>query len=116
MDEFHDETTLLSRCGSDIQEVLQSTVNPRANLPRRSVGFYSTYYVEGFAFGKYNDIAQRAILELIVILPKDQTLKVLEIGAGTGGMSQAIMPVPPADRTEYVYKDLSHMFMLKAGK
>lgn len=113
--QFHHETTLLSRCGPDIQGVLQGTVNPiELIFPEDQWDSIVQYYVEGFAFGKYNDIAQRAVQELIANLPEDQTLRVLEIGAGTGGMSQAILPVLPADRTEYVYTDLSHMFMLKA--
>ena len=31
------------------------------------------------------------IKELIKNLPEDQTLRVLEVGAGTGGMTQAIL-------------------------
>lgn len=113
--QFHHESTLLGRCGPDIKGVLQGTVNPiELIFPEDQWDSIVQYYVEGFAFGKYNDIAQRAVSELIANLPEDQTLRVLEIGAGTGGMSQAILPVLPADRTEYVYTDLSHMFMLKA--
>ena len=113
--QFHHESTLLGRCGPEIQGVLQGTVDPiQLIFPEDQWDGIVQYYVEGFAFGKYNDIASRAVKELIARLPEDQTLRVLEIGAGTGGMSQAILPVLPADRTEYVYTDLSHMFMLKA--
>ncbi len=113
--QFHHESTLLGRCGPQIQGVLQGNVDPiQLIFPEDKWDAIVQYYVEGFAFGKYNDIAQRAIEELIKNLPEDQTLRILEIGAGTGGMSQAILPVLPADRTEYVFTDLSHMFMMKA--
>ena len=56
--------------------------------------------MEGFAFKKYNDIAARAVSELISNLPEDQNLRVLEIGAGTGGMSQAIEKGIPKMRIE----------------
>lgn len=113
--QFHHESTLLGRCGPEIQGVLQGTVDPiQLIFPEDKWDAIVQYYVEGFAFGKYNDIAQRAVEELIKNLPEDQTLRILEIGAGTGGMSQAILPVLPADRTEYVFTDLSHMFMMKA--
>ncbi|MBI3136505.1 MAG: SDR family NAD(P)-dependent oxidoreductase [Bacteroidetes bacterium] len=113
--QFHHESTLLGRCGPQIQGVLQGDVDPiQLIFPEDKWDAIVRYYVEGFAFKKYNDIAARAVRELIAKLPEDQTLRILEIGAGTGGMTQAILPVLPADRTTYVFTDLSHMFMLKA--
>ena len=113
--QFHHESTLLGRCGPDIKGVLQGTVDPiQLIFPEDKWDAIVQYYVEGFAFKKYNDIAGRSIAELIKNIPEDQTIRVLEIGAGTGGMTQAILPMLPADRTEYVFTDLSHMFMLKA--
>jgi len=113
--QFHHESTLLGRCGPEITGVLQGTVDP-INLifPEDKWDTIVKYYVEGFAFKKYNDIAATAIAELLANVPKDQTIRILEIGAGTGGMTQAILPMLPADRTEYVFSDVSHMFLLKA--
>lgn len=113
--QFHHESTLLGRCGPRISEVVRGTVDPiQLIFPEDKWDAIVKYYVEGFAFKKYNDIASRSIAELIKNVPEDQTIRVLEIGAGTGGMTQAILPMLPADRTEYVFTDLSHMFMLKA--
>ncbi len=113
--QFHHESTLLGRCGPEISGVLQGAVDPiQLIFPEDKWDAIVQYYVEGFAFRKYNDIASRSIAELIRKIPEDQTIRVLEIGAGTGGMTQAILPILPADRTEYVFTDLSHMFMLKA--
>jgi len=113
--QFHHESTLLGRCGAQIPGVLQGTVDPiQLIFPEDKWDAIVQYYVEGFAFKKYNDIAGRSIAALLADIPEDQTIRVLEIGAGTGGMSQAILPMLPADRTEYVFTDLSHMFMLKA--
>jgi len=113
--QFHHESTLLGRCGPEITGVLQGTVDPiQLIFPEDKWDAIVQYYVEGFAFKKYNDIAGRSIAELIKNIPADQTIRVLEIGAGTGGMTQAILPMLPADRTEYVFTDLSHMFMIKA--
>tara|TARA_B110000046_G_scaffold97505_1_gene105202 strand:+ start:4 stop:6222 length:6219 start_codon:yes stop_codon:yes gene_type:complete len=113
--QFHHESTLLGRCGPEITGVLQGTVDPiQLIFPENKWDAIVQYYVEGFAFKKYNDIAGRSIAELIKNIPEDQTIRVLEIGAGTGGMTQAILPMLPADRTEYVFTDLSHMFMIKA--
>ncbi len=113
--QFHHESTLLGRCGPEITGVLQGTVDPiQLIFPEDKWDAIVKYYIEGFAFKKYNDIAARAITELLKDLPEDQTIRILEVGAGTGGMTQAILPLLPADRTEYVFTDLSQMFMLKA--
>jgi SAM-dependent methyltransferase len=113
--QFHHESTLLGRCGPHITGVLQGTVDPiELIFPEDKWAAIVKYYVEGFAFRKYNEMAARVVKELLARLPKDQTLRILEVGAGTGGMTQAILPLLPADRTEYIFTDLSHMFMLKA--
>ena len=113
--QFYHESNLLGRCGPQIQGVLEGTVDPiQLIFPEDKWDAIVQYYVEGFAFKKYNNIAGRSIAELIKDIPEDQTIRVLEIGAGTGGMTQAILPVLPPERTEYVFTDVSHMFMLKA--
>src|SRR5262249_20320782 len=43
-------------------------------------------------------------------VPAGRRLRVLEIGAGTGGTTAALLPVLPADRTDYVYTDVSPRF------
>jgi acyl transferase domain-containing protein/NADPH:quinone reductase-like Zn-dependent oxidoreductase/surfactin synthase thioesterase subunit/NADP-dependent 3-hydroxy acid dehydrogenase YdfG len=113
--QFHHESILLGRCGPHIYGVLKGTIDPiQLIFPEDEWDAIVKYYVEGFAFKKYNDMAGRVVSELLKNLPADQTLRILEIGAGTGGMTQAILPLLPADRTEYVFSDISHMFLLKA--
>ncbi|XVQ09780.1 SDR family NAD(P)-dependent oxidoreductase [Spirillospora sp. CA-255316] len=49
----------------------------------------------------------RALLEEIVReWPADRPLRVLEVGAGTGGTTAAVLPVLPADRTRYTVTDI----------
>ena len=112
--QFRHETTLLGRCGPEIAGVLTGAVDPiQLIFPEDQWDLIVKYYVEGFAFKKYNDLAASAVSELVNRVP-ESTLRILEIGAGTGGMTQAVLPLLPAGRTEYFYTDVSHMFMLKA--
>ncbi len=113
--QFRHETTLLGRCGPEITGVLTGEVDPiQLIFPEDQWDLIVNYYVEGFAFKKYNDLAARVVSELLHDVPEDQTLRILEIGAGTGGMTQAILPLLPSCRTEYYFTDVSHVFMLKA--
>jgi NAD(P)-dependent dehydrogenase (short-subunit alcohol dehydrogenase family)/SAM-dependent methyltransferase len=47
-------------------------------------------------------------------LPPDRVLRVLEIGAGTGGTTSKVLPVLPAKRCHYVYSDVSGGFFASA--
>ncbi|MEW9549753.1 SDR family NAD(P)-dependent oxidoreductase [Nonomuraea sp. NPDC050783] len=50
--------------------------------------------------------AVRALVEQIVRRwPADRPLRVLEVGAGTGGTTASLLPVLPADRTRYTVTD-----------
>ncbi|WP_171163570.1 SDR family NAD(P)-dependent oxidoreductase [Streptomyces sp. I05A-00742] len=48
--------------------------------------------------------------------PADRPLRVLEVGAGTGAMTGALLDVLPAERTEYVFTDGSAAFLHRARR
>jgi 3-oxoacyl-(acyl-carrier-protein) synthase/SAM-dependent methyltransferase len=43
-------------------------------------------------------------------------LRVLEVGAGTGGTTASILPMLPAARTEYTFTDVSEFFFARAAR
>ena len=45
-----------------------------------------------------------------------KTVRILEIGAGTGGTTAQVLPCLPADRTEYVFTDVSNSFLIAAAR
>jgi acyl transferase domain-containing protein/NADPH:quinone reductase-like Zn-dependent oxidoreductase/surfactin synthase thioesterase subunit/ubiquinone/menaquinone biosynthesis C-methylase UbiE/acyl carrier protein len=113
--DFKQEIELLGRCGPRLREVLLGETNPvELIFPEDKWDTIVDYYVNGFSFRKYNHIVSAVISAILKKVPDGKTLRVLEIGAGTGGVTQAILPLLPQERTEYYYTDLSHMFMLKA--
>src|SRR5690606_24040402 len=48
--------------------------------------------------------------------PARQRIRVLEVGAGTGGTTAALLPVLPPERTEYTFTDLSEFFFARAAE
>nr|WP_237544764.1 class I SAM-dependent methyltransferase [Streptomyces sp. SID4946] len=46
--------------------------------------------------------------------PADRPLNVLEVGAGYGSLTRHLLPLLPADRTEYVFTDVSRYFLDRA--
>ncbi len=63
-----------------------------------------------FGFDECNRVASEAIQVAIASLPDDRPLRILEIGAGVGACTRAVLPLLPADRTEYYYTDISRYF------
>ncbi|MGK5731761.1 SDR family NAD(P)-dependent oxidoreductase [Streptomyces sp. URMC 124] len=62
----------------------------------------------------HNRVAQALVREAVASLPADRPLRVLEIGAGTGGTTAALLPLLPADRTRYLFTDVSSSCFARA--
>ena len=63
-----------------------------------------------------SETIRQIIAEGLTRLSGDQKIRILEVGAGTGGASQAIFPKLESfkDHLEYVYTDVSKSFLLYA--
>ncbi|MEV0261270.1 SDR family NAD(P)-dependent oxidoreductase [Streptomyces sp. NPDC050617] len=62
----------------------------------------------------HNRVAQALVERMADAWPADRALRVLEIGAGTGGTTAALLPLLPADRTHYTFTDVSTYFLTRA--
>ncbi|WP_277816068.1 SDR family NAD(P)-dependent oxidoreductase [Streptomyces rimosus] len=74
------------------------------------------FYDIEFPCRRYNRLMQTVAAQLADRWPADRPLRVLEIGAGTGGAAAALLPVLPPDRTRYVFTDISPLFLGPAQK
>ncbi|MBI3243488.1 MAG: SDR family NAD(P)-dependent oxidoreductase [Chloroflexi bacterium] len=112
---FDAELAFAQRCGSQLAGALSGSVDPLQLLfPAGSLGVAEKLYQESPFARTYNALIQTAIDSIIAQLPKDRTLRVLEIGAGTGGTTSAVLPRLPAGRAEYTFTDISPSFTAKA--
>ncbi|MFI0740788.1 SDR family NAD(P)-dependent oxidoreductase [Streptomyces sp. NPDC021100] len=62
----------------------------------------------------HNRFARALLRKVVEAWPADRPLRVLEVGAGTGGLTAWLLPVLPADRTRYVFTDVSPMYFAAA--
>ncbi|MCU0680702.1 MAG: amino acid adenylation domain-containing protein [Polyangiaceae bacterium] len=68
-----------------------------------------------YAAAQYiHDVTAEVVRRVAQAWPRDRPLRVLEIGAGTGGTSTYLFPVLPAERTTYAYTDVSSFFTQQA--
>ena len=104
----------MKRCGERLTEVLTGRYNPLETLfPGGSfettLFLYNTWPLVRY----YNNIV-RAVVQSALGGLNANPIQVLEIGAGTGGTSAAVLSVFPPDRTRYHYTDVSDFFLAHA--
>ncbi|NUO78855.1 SDR family NAD(P)-dependent oxidoreductase, partial [candidate division KSB1 bacterium] len=109
------ELELTHKCGQHLAQVLRGEYDPLQLLfPGGSVEVLEKLYQHSPVTRAMNRLVARAVSEALADLPKDRKLRVLEIGAGTGGTTAFVLPHLAADRTEYVFTDVSPLFLQQA--
>ncbi|MBD2533570.1 polyketide synthase dehydratase domain-containing protein [Nostoc flagelliforme FACHB-838] len=109
------ELILLQRCGERLAQVLRGECNVVELL--FAEGTFSTterLYQESPSARLNNTLVQEAIAIALSNLPANRKVRILEIGAETGGTTAYILSKLPSDRVEYVFTDVSYLFTAKA--
>jgi amino acid adenylation domain-containing protein/non-ribosomal peptide synthase protein (TIGR01720 family) len=103
---FIAELILLGRCGRQLAGVLRGDVNP-AQLIFSEGGLTTAehYYQDSPCYRFSHSVAQSVVARLVERFPEGRPLRVLEIGAGTGGLTSYLLPLLPVGRTTYVFTD-----------
>ena len=109
------ELTMLQRCGRKLAGALTGEVDPLELLfPDGSMEEAELFYRDAVFARAANHQAGLAIQTAIEGLPEGRTLRILEIGAGTGGLTGHVLPLLPAARTRYVFTDIGAAFVTRA--
>jgi acyl transferase domain-containing protein/acyl carrier protein len=113
--DFRAELDFLLMCGEALPEVLNGSTDPLELLfsEESTPGLEHLYRDTNRG---PNELARQAFEQLVAAWPDREKIRVLEIGAGTGGTTQAVLPTLPADRTDYVFTDVSPAFLDKASE
>lgn len=108
---------LIEQCGPYLAEVLQGIREPLHLLfPNGSLASTEKVYQEAPFARAYNTLMQEVVVAALACLPADRTIRILEIGAGTGSTTASILPQLPANQTEYVFTDVSPLFTTRAAE
>ena len=110
------ELDLLDRCGSNLADVLQGRCDPLELIsPGGDLTTATRVYHDSPGARAINSVLREGVRRAVERLPVDARLRVLEIGAGTGGATAYVLPALPADRVEeYVFTDISRQFLSAA--
>ncbi|MGU9978868.1 SDR family NAD(P)-dependent oxidoreductase [Phreatobacter sp. HK31-P] len=109
--ECHAELNLTRRCGFRLAQFLRDEEEPLSALFPVGSPIAEHMYADSPTCGPYNRIIADSLDEIVRKLPEGQTLRILEVGAGTGGLTSHLLPLLPAEKTDYVYTDVSQSFL-----
>jgi len=108
-------TDLLDRCARDLTAVLRGTSDPQQLLfPGGDFSQAAALYRENPGARMMNTLVREAIVSVVKNVPVGRTLRILELGAGTGGTTAFILPSLPTHGTRYLFTDLSPFFTARA--
>jgi acyl transferase domain-containing protein/NADPH:quinone reductase-like Zn-dependent oxidoreductase/SAM-dependent methyltransferase/acyl carrier protein len=109
------ECILLRRCGERMADVLRGALDPlEVIFPNGSLSYAQHLYQDSPTYRQYNYLVGRAVAVALQQLPQGRFARILEVGGGTGGMTSYILPALRSKAVEYVFTDVSGIFVAQA--
>ncbi len=113
--EFTAELTLTRRCAESLASVLRGNADPLQLLfPGGSLDDAEKLYRDSPAARTYNSAIADIVRSAVAAAPAGKTVRILEIGAGTGGTTSYVAPVLVGHSVEYTFTDVSPLFAARA--
>ena len=105
----------IEHCGRLLPAVMGGHESPLETLfPDGSFDLAEGLYERSAQMLYINGLAASSVEALVAARGARATLKVLEIGGGTGGTSSSLIPLLPVERTDYLFTDVTPVFLDRA--
>ncbi|MDZ8065208.1 MAG: beta-ketoacyl synthase N-terminal-like domain-containing protein [Nostoc sp. DedQUE08] len=106
---------LVQRCGENLAAIVVGEQEPLEIF--NELVYQKEHkgsHTESVLMNYYNSILRSSLEQVVKLLPPSIHLRVLEIGAGTGMSTQALLPVLPFQQTNYTFTDIGSAFLTQA--
>jgi NAD(P)-dependent dehydrogenase (short-subunit alcohol dehydrogenase family)/SAM-dependent methyltransferase/acyl carrier protein len=112
---FKTELTLIARCTGGLADVLRGTGDPLQLLfPGGSTTEAEKLYQDSPVARTFNALVRESVTSALQNSGDENRIRILEIGAGTGGTTAYILTGLPARQTHYMFTDISPLFTKQA--
>ena len=108
------EIGLFRRSANALPDVLRGRMDPLTLLFSSGEPTAADLYMKAPVARAANRMLADAIVALLRDMPAQRRLRVLEVGAGTGSATAAVLPELPEGRFDYTYTDISAGFFAEA--
>ncbi len=108
------EIGLFRRSGSALADILLGRADPLTVLFSSGDPTPGDLYLKAPVARAANRLLRETVETLVAELPDGRHLRVIEVGAGTGSATAAILPELPEGRFDYMYTDISAGFFAEA--
>jgi microcystin synthetase protein McyG len=109
------EVTLMARCAERLDDVLRGHCDPLQLLfPNGDFDTADALYRTSPAARAFNTALRHVLLRSIQDAPEDRIVRILEIGAGTGGTTSFLFPYIAPEHIRYTFTDVSALFLTNA--
>ncbi len=108
------EIGLFRRSGGALADVLLGKNDPLTLLFSSGEPTAADLYLRAPVARAANQMLSEAVRTLVAALPPGRRLRLIEIGAGTGSATAAVLPELPEGRFDYMYTDISAGFFSEA--
>ncbi|MGH8793932.1 MAG: SDR family NAD(P)-dependent oxidoreductase, partial [Stackebrandtia sp.] len=109
------ELRLGLQCFDNLADILRGVRDPMELMFSDTERLAEQVYFASPVAQYHNRLARRLLDGMLASWPHDRPLRILEVGAGTGGTTAWLLPLLPAERTHYCYTDLSGAFFPRAA-
>jgi len=111
------ELTLIRQVGARLAAVLSGAAEPlEVLMPEGRPGALEHLYRSSPSLLTANAMVAAAVETALARVPPGWGLRVLEIGAGTGGLTAHLLPRLPAEGRHYLFTDVSPVFLSRAER
>ena len=109
------EMRFTERCGRGLADVLAGRADPLQLLfPGGDVSDAEALYQKSITAQAYNGLIGSLVGQAFAQPPAGRAVRVLEVGAGTGGTTAFALPNLPEGRVDYLFTDVSPLFLARA--
>jgi microcystin synthetase protein McyG len=106
------EYLLLTRCGAQLAGVLRGAIEPLTLLfPDDGTPGAEAIYRDTATARFYNQLTAELVATAARQAPRGSTLRLLEIGGGTGSTSESVLRQLAAVRRSYIFTDVGRQFV-----